>query len=129
MTQTQGFTLIELLIVIAIIGILAAVLIPNLVGAQKRAHDTVAINCASALARAAGIYRIDNPKTSATPPASALYGTPATDEMYGTLSCTQLPAGSTISGDATADGNYTFQVKHASGRYTIIVTPKGFTRL
>ncbi|RTH99023.1 pilin V [Thermus scotoductus] len=59
MRNAKGFTLIELLIVIAIIAILIAVLLPNLLGARQRAFDAAAMGCARSVALVAESSRTD----------------------------------------------------------------------
>ena len=56
----QGFTLIELLIVVAIIGILAAIAVPNFLNAQVRAKVAKAESELRTLNTALESYRLDN---------------------------------------------------------------------
>jgi prepilin-type N-terminal cleavage/methylation domain-containing protein len=53
----KGFTLIELLIVIAVIAILAAIAIPNLLSSRKAANESSAISSVRTLITAEETYR------------------------------------------------------------------------
>ena len=48
----RGFTLIEILAVVAIIGLLAGIIAPNIVGAQRRAKKAVAMQSLKGIAQA-----------------------------------------------------------------------------
>jgi prepilin-type N-terminal cleavage/methylation domain-containing protein len=70
-----AFTLVEIMIVVAIIGLLAAVAIPNLVKARKQAQTTACINNLKTIEGAKAVWALEMKKGDADVPTDAdLFG-------------------------------------------------------
>jgi len=59
-SNSRGFTLVELLIVVAIIGLIAAIAIPNLLNAIQRARQSRTVADANAIGKGLSMYQQDH---------------------------------------------------------------------
>ncbi|RLM19427.1 type II secretion system protein GspG [Brenneria alni] len=58
--RQRGFTLLEIMVVIVILGVLASLVVPNLMGNKEKADRQKAISDIVALESALDMYKLDN---------------------------------------------------------------------
>jgi prepilin-type N-terminal cleavage/methylation domain-containing protein len=111
MRKSKGFTLVEIMIVVAIIALLAAITIPNLLKPQQTARNSAAKGELRTLATAIENYAIDN---------NAVYPTDLDD-----LATDYIPAvPCTTTGTNGTKGGFTYFCDSvAVGSYNIVAVP------
>ncbi|WP_117235622.1 type II secretion system major pseudopilin GspG [Vibrio maerlii] len=60
MKKQSGFTLIEIMVVVVILGLLASVVVPNLIGSKESADQKIATSHISSIENALMEYKLDN---------------------------------------------------------------------
>jgi prepilin-type N-terminal cleavage/methylation domain-containing protein len=97
LNRKSGFTLVEIMIVVAIIGLLAAIAIPNFVKARTTAQKNACINNLRQIDGAKEQWALENKKSAGTDTASA---TAAINEYIKGQTTPKCPAGGTYTYNA-----------------------------
>ncbi len=110
--KRRGFTLVEIMIVVAIIALLAAIAIPNLMQARRTANEAAAKATMRSFSTAAETYSAAN---------SGQY--PADVAQLTTFITSAGNYCADAVGGGTAVQGYTYACTLAAGGYTFVATP------
>ena len=118
MWKLKGFSLVEIMIVMAIIVLLAAIAIPNLLRARVNANEAAAVAALQTISGAAQSYRSSNPTYPTILQSLSTGNVPYIDNVLG---CATAPCGKQ---------GYSFELTQtdAGQSFTAVARPQAFEK-